>query len=36
MGDVTNDCTGIEGVPLELKVLEALRMLAKGCSFDQS
>jgi hypothetical protein len=34
MGDLTTDCTGIEGVPFELKVLGALRMSAKGCSFD--
>ena len=34
MGDVTIDCVGIEGVPLELKILGALRMSAKGCSFD--
>ena len=33
-GDVTADCTGTEGVPFELKVLGALRMSAKGCSFD--
>ena len=34
MGDVTVDCVGVEGVPLELKILGALRMSAKGCSFD--
>jgi hypothetical protein len=34
LGDITVDCTGIEGVPLELKILGALRMSAKGCSFD--
>ena len=34
MGDVTTDCVGVEGVPFELKVLGALRMSAKGCSFD--
>ena len=28
------DCVGIKGLPLELKVLRAFRMLAKGCSFD--
>jgi Plant transposon protein len=33
-GNITVDCTGIEGVPLELKILGALRMSAKGCSFD--
>jgi hypothetical protein len=30
----TVDCTGTEGVPLELKILGALRMPRKGCSFD--
>lgn len=34
MGDVTTDCVGIKGVPFELKVLGALRMSTKGCSFD--
>jgi hypothetical protein len=34
LGDFRMDCRGIEGVPLELKILGALRMLAKGCSFD--
>lgn len=34
LGDITVDCTGTEGVPLELKILGALRMSAKGCSFD--
>ena len=34
MGDIGIDCTGVEGVPLELKILGALRMSAKGCSFD--
>ena len=33
-GDITADCTGTEGVPFESKVLGALRMSAKGCSFD--
>jgi hypothetical protein len=27
-------CVGVYGVPLELKVLGALRMSAKGCTFD--
>ena len=34
MGDVTVDCVGVEGVPLELKILGALRTSAKGCSVD--
>ena len=34
MGDVTVDCVGVEGVPLELKILGASRMSAKGCFFD--
>lgn len=34
LGDSRADCRGTEGVPLELKILGALRMLAKGCSFD--
>ena len=34
MGDETTNCVGVEGVPLELKILGALRMSAKGCSFD--
>lgn len=34
LGDFRIDCRGNEGVPLELKILGALRMLAKGCSFD--
>ena len=34
MGNNKTDCVGIEGVPFELKVLGALRMSAKGCSFD--
>lgn len=34
LGDFRMDCRGIEGVPLELKILGALRMMAKGCSFD--
>ena len=34
LGDRTTDCVGLSGVPLELKVLGALRMSAKGCSFD--
>lgn len=33
-GDITADCIGKEGVPFEVKVLGALRMSAKGCSFD--
>ena len=33
-GDVATDCVGNSGVPLELKILGALRMSAKGCSFD--
>jgi hypothetical protein len=34
LGERTKDCVGLYGVPLELKVLGALRMSAKGCSFD--
>lgn len=34
LGEPGADCTGVEGVPLELKILGALRMSAKGCSFD--
>ena len=34
MGDTTTDCVGVDGVPFELKVRGALRMSAKGCSFD--
>lgn len=34
LGKISSDCTGVEGVPLELKILGALRMSAKGCSFD--
>lgn len=34
MGETGSDCIGVEGVPLELKILGALRMSAKGCSFD--
>ena len=33
-GDRAVDCVGTLGVPLELKVLGALRMSAKVCSFD--
>ena len=33
-GDVATDCVGNIGVPLELEILGALRMSAKGCSFD--
>jgi hypothetical protein len=34
LGEASSDCTGVEGVPLQLKILGALRMSAKGCSFD--
>ena len=34
LGERVTDCVGVLGVPLELKVLGALRMSAKGCSFD--
>jgi hypothetical protein len=34
LGEVSSDCTGVEGVSLELKLLGALRMSAKGCYFD--
>ena len=34
LGDRITDCVGLSGVTLELKVLGALRMSAKGCSFD--
>jgi Plant transposon protein len=34
LGDDCKDCIGNAGVPLELKILGALRMSAKGCSFD--
>jgi hypothetical protein len=34
LGDESKDCIGNTGVPLELKILGALRMSAKGCSFD--
>ena len=34
LGDRVTDCVGVLGVPLELKILGALRMSAKGCSFD--
>ena len=34
LGDEVTDCIGNTGVPLELKILGALRMAAKGCSFD--
>ena len=34
LGDEFTDCIGNTGVPLELKILGALRMAAKGCSFD--
>ena len=34
LGDEVTDCIGNTGVPLELKILGALRMASKGCSFD--
>ena len=34
LGDRVIDCVGVLGVPLELKILGAMRMSAKGCSFD--
>ena len=34
MGETGSDCIEVEGVPLELKIQGALRMSAKGCSFD--
>lgn len=33
-GDIIADCTGVEAVPLELKILGCLRMSAKGVCFD--
>jgi hypothetical protein len=34
MGDIGIGCTGVEGVPLELKIQGAFRMSAKSRSFD--
>jgi Plant transposon protein len=34
LGDESAHCVGNRGVPLELKILGAMRMSAKECSFD--